>query len=39
MSKSSNKGRFKQLMAWFSSEFKKGKGKRTKEPWRKKNLK
>jgi len=26
-------------MAWFSSEFKKGKGKRTKEPWRKKNLK
>ena len=38
MVKSSNKARFKQLMLWFSSEFKKGKGKQTAKKWRAKNM-
>jgi hypothetical protein len=39
MSKSSNKARLNQLRVWFSSEFKKGKGKQTAKKWRAKNLK
>jgi|TARA_R110002020_G_scaffold200400_2_gene402680 hypothetical protein len=38
MSKSSNKARLTQLRIWFSSEFKKGKGKQTAKKWRQQNM-